>query len=301
MAETSIQWCDYSFNSHWGCTKVSPACNNCYAETWSKRTGFPDLWGVDAGRRTFGDKHWLEPLKWDIKAMQADPAAPRPRVFCNSMADVFDNHPGVVDARRRLWNLIRATTHLDWLVLTKRIGNAEKMLPADWGAGYPNVWLGISVCEQREADRDVPKLLATPAAIRFLSCEPLLGDIDLGNFAPGVCTTCGGAGTVAASGATTTFPEDDDGVERCDDCGGTGDWEDNEGLDWVIAGGESGGHARPMRDEWALRLRDQCLSYADPPIAFFMKQLSQADRPDFWDFDKFPLDLQVRQWPKETP
>jgi protein gp37 len=294
MTETKIEWCDYSFNAWWGCTKVSPACDHCYAETWAKRTGFPDLWGVQAGRRTFGEKHWLEPLKWDIKALRMGNVT-RPRVFCNSMADVFDNHEGVVLARERLWRLIRATQGLDWLILTKRIGNVHKMLPHDWEDGYPNVWLGISVCEQREADRDIPKLLDIPAAVRFLSCEPLLGHIDLFPFHQGSCIACAGGGEVAACGPTTTFPEHDDGLERCYDCGGTGLCEDNEGLDWVIVGGESGAGARSMNVDWALNIAAECRSQEIP---FFMKQLSQADTKEFKDFGSFPEPLRVREWPK---
>lgn len=291
--ETKIEWCDHSFNAWWGCTKVSPACDNCYAEIWAKRTGFQDLWGVNAGRRTFGVKHWAEPLKWNKAAKGA---VVRPRVFCNSMADVFDNHDGVTEARHQLWALIQATPNLDWLILTKRIGNVVRMLPADWGEGWSNVWLIISVCDQHEADRDIVKLLQTPAAVRGISAEPLLGRIDLYSFQKGVCTQCAGMGEVAASGPTTTFPEDDDGLERCYDCGGTGLWEDNPGLDWVIAGGESGGRARPMDLFWAENLRTEC---AAQEIPFFMKQLSEADRPkDFKDFGSFPEPLRVREWPK---
>lgn len=291
MAETKIEWCDYSFNAWWGCAKVSPACNHCYAETWAKRTGFPDLWGVATARRTFGAKHWGAPLTWN-KAAAA--AGIRNKVFCNSMADVFDNHPGVIEARARLWDLIRLTPHLDWLILTKRIGNTERMLPADWGPdGYPNVWLGISVCNQVEADRDIPKLLFTPARVRFLSCEPLLGRIDLFRFQKGVCTGCAG------SGNTDGFPLygllEEDGVERCQDCQGTGLCEDNPGLSWVIAGGESGGGARSMDMFWAENLRTEC---AAQEIPFFMKQLSQADFADYKDFAAFPQSLRVREWPK---
>jgi protein gp37 len=292
--ETKIEWADHSFNAWWGCTKVSPACDFCYAETWAKRTGFPDLWGVTAGRRTFGEQHWLEPLKWDLAALKKGTLGPRPRVFCNSMSDVFDNHEGVTDARARLFRLIQATPALDWLVLTKRIGNVARMLPTNWGEGYPNVWLGISVCNQDEADRDIPKLLEVPAALRFLSCEPLLGRIDLFPFQKGICIPCGGAGEVVASGPTTTFPEDDDGVERCFDCSGSGQNESNEGLDWVICGGESGGNARSMNLEWATNLHMECVAQSIP---FFMKQLSQEDTKDFKDFGSFPQPLRVREWP----
>jgi protein gp37 len=301
--DTAIEWCDHSFNAWWGCTKVSPACDHCYAEVLAKRVGHPDLWGVNADRRTFGEKHWLEPVKWNLAAAKVfanvpadlirDGTVRRPRVFCNSMADVFDNHEGVSEARERLWRLIHDTPHIDWLILTKRVGNIPRMLPSDWGEGYPNVWLIISVCNQDEADRDIVKLLQIPAVVRGISAEPLLGRIDLSAFQKGVCTYCAGAGEVAANGPTTTFPEDDDGVTRCYECGGTGKWEDNPGLQWVIAGGESGAGARYMDLFWASNLLSECRSQ---DIPFFMKQLSQADFGK--DFDDYPSLLKVREWPK---
>ena len=95
MAETNIEWTDYSFNSHWGCTKVSPGCDNCYAEKWARRMGKKNLWGADAERMRFGRMHWEQPLHWDMKARKE---GRRIRVFCASMADVFDNHPEVTEA-----------------------------------------------------------------------------------------------------------------------------------------------------------------------------------------------------------
>lgn len=296
--DSKIEWTDHTFNAWWGCTKVSPACDRCYAEVWAKRTGHPDLWGVHAGRRIFGPKHWNEPLQWNAAAAKA---GTRERVFCNSMADVFDNHSGVIDAREQLWGLIRNTPNLDWLILTKRIGNAKLMLP--WcrkelfePEPWPNVWLGISVCNQEEADRDVPKLLETPAAVRFLSVEPMLGSLDLFPFHRGACLICAGSGEVAASGPTTTFPQHDDGLEGCYACGRTGLCEDNEGLDWVICGGESGAGARPLEAIWAQQLRAECAAQG---IAFFMKQGSDTPEwPTYKDFASFPPELQVRQWPR---
>jgi protein gp37 len=161
--------------------------------------------------------------------------------------------------------LIRATQHLDWLLLTKRIGNAKAMLPTYWGDGYPNVWLGASIVNQPEADRDVIKLLSTPARIHFLSCEPLLGPINLGL---------------------------DLGIGLIDGTRWTGN---KPAIDWVIVGGESGHHARPMESDWAQSLKTQC---AAAGVAFFMKQGSQANWPQFKDFESFPPSLQVRQWPK---
>lgn len=301
--DSGIEWTDHSFNAWWGCAKVSPGCDNCYAETLAKRF-HPNLWGVKAQRRQFGPAHWREPLLWDRVARKERLSRPptmfyvKPRVFCNSMADVFDNHPDCVSPRDHLWELIRQTPSLDWLILTKRIGNAEAMLPEDWGQGYPNVWLGISVVNQMEADRDIPKLLFTPALTRFLSCEPLLGPIDLLPFACDNCPYCGGSGEVAASGPTTTFPEDDDGIERCSECVGTGFCEDNHGLDWVIVGGESGKGARPMEESWVRAIREACKQERPhmPDIAFFMKQGSAANW-DYKNFESFPRDLQERVWP----
>lgn len=286
---TEIAWCDSTFNPWWGCTKVSPGCDNCYAERDSNRWS-PGLWGVTAARRKMSDQYWRQPYQWNLKAIKE---GTRPRVFCASMGDVFDNHPDVLFSRNHLWAVIRETQHLDWLILTKRIGNAVHMLPEDWEDGYANVWLGISVVNQAEADRDIPKLLKTPAALRFLSVEPMLGRIDLLSFTAGNCLYCGGAGEFAAAGATTNFPEDDDGMQRCYECMGSGTDEDNAGLDWVICGGESGPRARPMDPDWALRLRFDC---ADTEIPFFMKQGS-ADWKDFRNLDAFPATLQVREWP----
>jgi protein gp37 len=305
--KTGIEWCDMTFNPWIGCTKVSPGCNLCYAEVLSKRFA-PGTWGVTAPRKQFGPKHWNEPLAWNRKALKASiemmvkgkhPGIfyARPRVFCASMADVFDNHPDCVSPREHLWELIRKTPRLDWLILTKRIGNAASMLPEDWGDGYPNVWLGASIVNQEEADRDIPKLLRTPALTRFLSCEPLLERIDLLPFARGNCLTCGGAGELAASGPTTTFPEDDDGLERCAACMGSGTDEDNMGLDWVIVGGESGKGARRMDESWARDILTACRTNLNHKPAFFMKQGSAANWAHYKQFDTFPADLQVREWP----
>lgn len=171
---TAISWCDHTFNPVWGCAKVSPGCDHCYAEAWDKRTGGAH-WGAGAPRRTFGDKHWNEPRRWNAAA---EKAGVRRRVFCASMADVFDNE-WPEGEREKLWPLIRETPHLVWLLLTKRIGNTAKMLPADWGDGYANVWLLATIVNQEEAERDGPKLARTPALVRGWSVEPMLGPIDI--------------------------------------------------------------------------------------------------------------------------
>ena len=107
---TNISWTTHTFNPWWGCVNVSPGCQNCYAETFAKRTGH-DVWGKDGERRMFGDKHWAEPLRWNQKAAERGETV---RVFCASMGDVFEPHPALTDARKRLWALIDSTRHLTW-------------------------------------------------------------------------------------------------------------------------------------------------------------------------------------------
>jgi protein gp37 len=177
-AVTKIEWCDHTFNPWWGCTQVSPLCDRCYAMALDVRWFHRVHWGPRAPRRYFGDAHWHEPLKWNRLARAQ---RRRKRVFCASMADVFDNQ---VDQalRDRLWSLIGRTLNLDWLILTKRIGNAPKMLPADWGCGYPNVWLLVSL-DQMALERDAPKLLAIPPVVHGVSIEPQLAPVRLGSFA----------------------------------------------------------------------------------------------------------------------
>lgn len=193
-ANTKIEWTawvgpdgrsypGFSFNPWVGCTKVAPACDHCYAESWAKRSGMV-VWGGKRRRTT--ESYWKNPRKWDAAARAA---GARPRVFCASLADVFDNK--VPESwRADLFRLIRETPHLDWLLLTKRIGIAAALIERALIDGHlltsrepawpwPNVWLGATVANQDEADRDIPKLLGIPAAIRFLSCEPMLGPIDL--------------------------------------------------------------------------------------------------------------------------
>lgn len=159
---TPIEWTDHTFNPWWGCTKVSPACDHCYAEAWDKRTG-GDHWGPHSNRRTFGDKHWNEPLRWDRAAAEA---GARRRVFCASMADVFDN-AAPENALSRLWQLVRSTPWLDWQLLTKRPQNIRTMLPPDWGEGYANVWLGTTTENQEEADRRVVHLSSSKLGCGF--------------------------------------------------------------------------------------------------------------------------------------
>lgn len=173
---TTIEWTDHTFNPWWGCTKVSPGCKHCYAENWAGRYGH-DVWGTCKSRRTFGDRHWNEPLKWNAKAARL---GKRYRVFCASMADVFEDHPDLDAERLKLWDLIGRTPMLDWLLLTKRPQHIIPMTPPEWSLQWPlNVWPMTSVEDQAQAEQRIPLLLDIPASIRGLSVEPLIGPVDI--------------------------------------------------------------------------------------------------------------------------
>lgn len=257
-ANTKIEWADHTFNPWTGCTKVSPACDHCYAESWSKRAGDRvGKWGPGAPRVRTSHANWRLPLKWNA---EAERLGIRYRVFCASLADVFDNEVPV-EWRVDLFRLIQQTPHLDWPLLTKRIGNVWRMMlevSQRCGGGeqpMPNVWIGATICNQAEANRDIPKLLAVPAAKRFLSIEPLLGPVDLAK---------------ACAHARWT---DADGIE----CVAM-----PRHLDWVIVGGESGHGARPMHPDWARSLRDQCQAAGVP---FLFKQHGEWLATEFCDDD----------------
>lgn len=176
MGEYSkIEWTHHTFNPWWGCLKISEACKNCYAEAWAKRVG-QKVWGQDAQRKLFSDEHWRQPIKWNKRL---DFTGQRERVFCASMADVFEDRPELVPHRNRLWKLISATPNLDWLLLTKRPSRIAGNLPPDWGDGYKNVWLGTTVENQKRADELLPELIRIPAIVRFISAEPLLEAVNL--------------------------------------------------------------------------------------------------------------------------
>lgn len=176
---TGVSWCDHTFNPWWGCTKKSSACAHCYAEKMAHRFGTE--WGPKAERRFFGDAHWSKPLVWAEKAKKK---GVRRRVFCASMADVFENHEDVRmwQARERLWDLIEKTSDsLDWLLLTKRPANIRQMVRAGWLCGnWPaNAWVGITAENQACYDGRIRYLMNVPAPVRFLSCEPLLGKVTI--------------------------------------------------------------------------------------------------------------------------
>jgi protein gp37 len=178
--ETIIAWTDHTFNIAWGCRKISPGCDHCYADTLSSRYG-ASVWG-DNPRRVFGDTHWQKPVTWNDKARKAGGSGKVPLpvdlVFTSSMCDVFEDDPVITEQRSRLWNLIRRTPYLHWQILTKRANRIEKNLPRDWGHGYPNVWLGVSI-ENQTYDWRADALRKIPAAVRFVSYEPALGPLRL--------------------------------------------------------------------------------------------------------------------------
>ena len=300
--ETAISWADSTLNPWYGCTKVSPACDHCYAERLMDHRMHKVQWGAGQARQRTSAANWRLPLAWEKRAFVACPACgwrgdhtalrhdggahfcphcgndewrpARRRVFCASLADVFDNE---VDPAWRLdlFRLIAATPSIDWLLLTKRIGNATLMLADVRGLAaeylapfpWPNVWLGATICNQEEADRDIPKLLATPARVRFVSIEPMLGDVRLGSWLQRSPSEAFEAGRVTADMPPWTR------------IGSTA-------LDWVICGGESGPHARPMHPDWVRSLRDQCAAAGVP---FHFKQIGEWVSPGDTAFGRSPF------------
>lgn len=283
MAEnTKIEWAHHTFNPWIGCTKVSPACDHCYAEADFDKRRHVVTWGAGQPRKHTAPSTWAMPLKWNA---EAERLGVRYRVFCASLADVFDNEvPG--QWRIELMSLILATPHLDWLLLTKRIGNAAGMLETAFRAVHhgregwaenvpPNVWIGASITSQAEADRDIPKLLQVPAEKRFLSMEPLLGPVDLNRIHK--------SGMMEGGGSWDSW-------ESCLTGRRFDIWSDGETtgwpkVDWVIVGGESGPSARPMHPDWARSLRDQCQAAGVP---FLFKQWGEW-APRNSDPSRYPM------------
>ncbi len=186
--ESAISWTDATFNPWIGCTRVSPACDHCYAARDNERRGWVSGWGAGVPRRRTSVSNWNNPLRWNRKAALSG----RPlRVFCASLADIFDNEVPQ-EWREDLWQLMRETPHLRWIPLTKRIGNAPKMLPPDWP--FANAGLMSTLENQEVWDRDFGKLMAVPAAWHGVSAEPLLSRIDIGDAAPDWIITGGESG-----------------------------------------------------------------------------------------------------------
>lgn len=264
-ADSKIEWTDHTFNPWIGCTKISPGCDHCYAKAWADRYR-RDVWGPKKPRQRTSASNWRLPYKWDAAAK----AAGRPAfVFTASLADVFDNEANEL-WRAELLDLIAATPNLRWLVLTKRVGNVLRLLGRyimEFGVPVwpPNAWLGATIVNQEEADRDIPKLLQAKQRLGiprvFLSMEPLLSGV--------------------------VIPPE---------------WLAQ--IDWIIVGGESGANARPMHPDWARSLRDQCQAAGVPflfkqwgewfPYGEFdgegkQNSCDRGERPGLWHTWEQPL------------
>jgi protein gp37 len=277
MAENSkIEWTDNTANFWWGCFKVSPGCQHCYADTLAKRYG-KAIWGpAKTTDRELKKGIWKELPKWNE---QAKSEGIRRRVFVQSMADFFEDHPQVVDWRRDALHLISQLKNLDFQILTKRPENINRMIEAGtgrradaWFADCSHVWIGTSVENQVTADERTPELLKVPAAVRFLSMEPLLGAVDLNQW------------LLSEHGrrAIGAMP----------------------GISWAIVGGESGHNARAFDLSWAYSIVSQCEA-AGVPV--FMKQFGNNPKSMQWgykitgkggDWNEWPVDLRVRQFPQ---
>lgn len=234
---TGVEWTDHTHNEWWGCSAKSAACRFCYAETTANRF-HEGLWSRKGPRLILSERNSRNPLRWNRAAERAGVPA---KVFCGSMSDLFELHPvaevnAQLDAARaRLWGTIEQTPWLRWQLLTKRVENVAAMVP--WGDTWPtNVWIGTTVESQRFADERIPALLKLSAPVRFLSCEPLLGELDLTPWLP------------------RHYAEQS---------------VDSRYIDWVVVGGETGKKARPSHPAWFRSLRDQCLTSG---TAFFVKQ-----------------------------
>jgi protein gp37 len=287
--KTKIQWADSTFNPWIGCTKVSPGCANCYAENTTRarvlRSQGHETWGKGKSRSRTSVATWKAPLRWNSEvAVHPDY---RHKVF-PSLCDWLDDEVPI-EWLSDFLNLIRITPHLDWLLLTKRPENFADRIGAVpfefWDEENPpsNVWVGVSVEDQKRADERIPILLNIPAKVRFLSVEPMLGPIDLKLTKP----------------VPLHDPEFGDQNEY---------QEVNRGIQWAIFGGESGSKARPCNVEW---IRQGVMQCQEAGVAPFVKQLgaftieelgSQRVRVLYedkkgGDINEFPEDLKVREFP----
>lgn len=238
MELSGIEWTNNTFNPWLGCRKVSEACRSCYAQATALQNGLVSNWHSD--RQRTSESYWQGPYAWDREARET---GRRIRVFCASMADVFDDAKAIQPHwRTDLWKLISDTPNLDWQLLTKRPQNITKFVPTEWiKNGFPKqVWVGVTAEDQRCANERIPMLLSIPAVVRFISVEPLLGDLDLSAW----LTPAGLEDHLRIKG-----PED--------------------GLQWVITGGESGQRARPSHPAWLRHIHRDCRRTGTP---VFFKQ-----------------------------
>lgn len=268
MGKTTIEWCDYTMNPWIGCSKVSAGCASCYAETLMDKRWKKVSWGKGKPRKFASPGYWWQPIKWD---KEAGAAGIRRRVFCASLADVFDEEVSD-DWRRKLFMTIAQTPNLDWLLLTKRSKKMRDFMQLDRDLHHllRNVWLGVSVEDQKTADERIPDLLASAAAVRFVSYEPALGPVDFTR----ISLESVGKAPFEINPLTT---QDDEHFHN-----------DHAKLDWVIIGGESGPRAREFQIEWARNTVSALRSF-DTPV--FVKQLGAnltaayyyPDLIDWWE------------------
>lgn len=288
---SAIGWTHHTFNPWWGCEKplvqiggktvVSPECVHCYAETWDKRCGGAN-WGRTAPRRFFGEKHWQEPYKWN---REAQATGQRHRVFCLSMGDVLEDRPDLDEPRVRLWETIRDTPSLDWLLLTKRAERFDTV--PEWLWKLPNVWPGVTAGTQPTADLRIPPLLALkhryPHLTAWVSVEPMLEAVQLWKLQS---PDAAGIETYPLTGMRGNV-------------GRRWPWAK---LDWVVIGGESGAHARPFDVRAARALMRQC---QESQVPVFWKQFgARAFCPPRPGFEPLPMKFRHRagadpaEWPE---
>lgn len=304
--DSKIEWTDHTFNPWIGCTKVSPGCAHCYAEHSTRarvlRAQGHETWGKGEQRSRTSVQNWREPVIWNKKAAAA---GTRAKVFCASLADWLDDEVPI-EWLAELLALMFATPNLDWQMVTKRPGNWRPRITAvrngmtghvvanieaivetrgktgrpcvdvpiwlnDWLQGKEpnNVWIGTTVEDGPRQDR-IGELLKIPAKVRFLSCEPLLSDLFLGDYL-----------------ACDIDKEDDP------------HWQGRT-IDWVICGGESGSKARPMHPDWARSLRDQCQAAG---VAFFFKQWGEWKpicEPGDWHEQYWKPNRRARDWEDQS-
>jgi protein gp37 len=265
--KTGILWTDHTFNPWIGCTKVSAGCANCYAERENNIYKWnPNGWGENADRVRTSENYWKQPLKW---AKQAVKAGVIRRVFCASLADVFDEKVPF-EWLNDLWKLIAATQEiggLEWLILTKRPENISTRIPTEFAYPSSCVRLGVTAENQEMADKRIPILLRSWSGKNFLSVEPMLGPVELEH------SYCG-----YLSGWETEVEADEDGDP-------VPYQSQTERIGWVICGGESGPNARPMHPNWAISVSDQCEA-ANVPF-FFKQQGEWAPVREFPTFQKW--------------
>lgn len=293
-ATTEIAWTESTFNPWIGCSRVSPGCLHCYAEARDRRVG-DHLWGANAPRRRTTAAYWRQPLKWNRNALERG----RPGlVFCASLADVFEDRADLDDIRADLFDLIEQTPGLRWQLLTKRPENVLRMVPARWlltpaeteetnrvhlladwrrlgrpGHNWPaHAWIGSTVEDQQRAGERIPELLEVPARVRFLSCEPLLGPLDLSPW-----LGLEWMETLRPPGAPLSFR-------------GDGGWgmdlfeavRRSEGnvprISWAIVGGESGPKHRKINAQHA---RDVCAQVLAAEVPLFFKQWGGSRPSEF--------------------